>query len=117
MRALQAFQDMGINVQHIESRPSQTGDNQADFMVDIDCDSRKLEQLSRLLKREVLTMVIGSYGDGQLKDNEFPPPTPLSATASFGQFTPYYTHYLQLLNKINKNGNFITKTINSIKII
>lgn len=29
-------------------------------------------------------MVIGSYGNGC--ENEFPPPTPLSATASFGKF-------------------------------
>lgn len=28
VRALQAFQDLGINVQRIESRPSQSGDNQ-----------------------------------------------------------------------------------------
>nr|CAH7745101.1 unnamed protein product [Callosobruchus chinensis] len=80
VRALQAFQDLGINVQHIESRPSQTGDNQADFLVDIECEPRKVEQVSRMLKREVLTMVIGSYGSGE---EEFPPPTPLSATASF----------------------------------
>lgn len=42
VRALQAFQDLGINVQHIESRPSQAGDNQADFLVDIECESRKV---------------------------------------------------------------------------
>ncbi|KAF7276447.1 hypothetical protein GWI33_010315, partial [Rhynchophorus ferrugineus] len=76
----QAFQDLGISVQHIESRPSQTGDNQVDFLVDIETDSKKIEQLGRMLKREVLTMVIGSYGSGV---EEFPPPTPLSATASF----------------------------------
>ncbi|KAJ8924789.1 hypothetical protein NQ315_000942 [Exocentrus adspersus] len=81
VRALQAFQDLGVNVQHIESRPSQTGDNQADFLVDVECEPRKLEQMGRLLKREVLTMVIGSYGNKE--EAEFPPPTPLSATASF----------------------------------
>ncbi|XP_050300568.1 tryptophan 5-hydroxylase 1 isoform X2 [Anthonomus grandis grandis] len=80
VRALQSFQDLGINVQHIESRPSQTGDSQVDFLVDIETDSKKLEQLGRMLKREVLTMVIGTYGTG---DEEFPPPTPLSAATSF----------------------------------
>ncbi|KAL1518104.1 hypothetical protein ABEB36_001777 [Hypothenemus hampei] len=80
VRALQAFQDLGINVQHIESRPSQDGEHQVDFLVDIECDSKKLEQLGRMLKREVLTMVIGSYGNGMEK---FPPPTPLSAATSF----------------------------------
>ncbi|CAH1372901.1 unnamed protein product [Tenebrio molitor] len=81
LRALQAFQDLGINVDHIESRPSQLGDNQVDFLVDIDADQRKLDQLGRLLKREVQTMVIGSYGNSEV--SEFPPPTPLTATASF----------------------------------
>lgn len=33
VRALQAFQDLGINVQHIESRPSQSGDNQVNIVV------------------------------------------------------------------------------------
>ncbi|ERL93388.1 hypothetical protein D910_10680 [Dendroctonus ponderosae] len=50
VRALQAFQDLGINVQHIESRPSQTSDNQADFLVDFETDPKKLEQLGRILK-------------------------------------------------------------------
>jgi tryptophan 5-monooxygenase len=84
LRALQAFQDLGINVDHIESRPSQLGDNQVDFLVDIDADQRKLDQLGRLLKREVQTMVIGSYGNSEV--SEFPPPTPLTATASFGRY-------------------------------
>lgn len=84
VRALQAFQDLGINVNHIESRPSQLGDNQADFLVDIDTDQRKLDQLGRLLKREVQTMVIGTYGNSE--ESEFPPPTPLSATTSFGKW-------------------------------
>ncbi|CAG9863604.1 unnamed protein product [Phyllotreta striolata] len=82
VRALQAFQDLGINVQRIESRPSQTGENQADFLVDVECEPKKLEQLGRLLKREVVTMVIGKYGSED-SENDFPPPTPLSATASF----------------------------------
>lgn len=50
VRALQSFQDLGINVQHIESRPSQTSDNQVDFLVDVETDTKKLEQLGRMLK-------------------------------------------------------------------
>lgn len=45
VRALQAFQDLGINVCHIESRPSQNGDNQIDFLVDIECDPRKVRTI------------------------------------------------------------------------
>lgn len=50
VRALQSFQDLGINVQHIESRPSQTADSQVDFLVDVETDTKKLEQLGRMLK-------------------------------------------------------------------
>lgn len=50
VRALQSFQDLGINVQHIESRPSQIGDNQVDFLVDVETDTKKLEQLGQMLK-------------------------------------------------------------------
>lgn len=42
VRALQSFQDLGINVGRIESRPSQNGDNQADFLVDFECDPHKV---------------------------------------------------------------------------
>lgn len=88
VRALQAFQDLGISVLHIESRPSQQDDDQIDFLVDIEYDPKKMEQLGQLLRREVLTMVIGTYGDIRNQANEFPPPTPLSATASFGKCYP-----------------------------
>lgn len=42
VRALQAFQDLGINVMRIESRPSDKGEHQADFLVDIECEPRKV---------------------------------------------------------------------------
>lgn len=84
MRALQAFQDLGINIQHIESRPSNIETSQIDFLVDIACEPKRVEQLGRLLKREVQTMVIGKYGKENQED--FVPPTPLSATASFGSY-------------------------------
>lgn len=81
VRALQAFQDLGVNVLHIESRPSIDEDNQVDFLVDVECDPKKMDQLGRMLKREVLTMVIGTYAGAE--NSEFPPPTPLSAATSF----------------------------------
>lgn len=95
VRALQAFQDLGINVYRIESRPSQMDDTQMDFLVDIEYEPKKMEQLGRLLRREVLTMVVGTYGDvKEQQGNEFPPPTPLSATASFGK--TYRTEFVNL---------------------
>lgn len=83
VRALQAFQDLGINVLHIESRPSDQSGAQSDILVDVECDPKRMDQLSRLLKREVQSLCIGKYGEIN-RENEGPPPTPLSATASFG---------------------------------
>lgn len=94
VRALQAFQDLGINVYHIESRASQLDDSQMDFLVDIEYEPKKMEQLGRLLRREVLTMVVGTYADVRNQNSEFPPPTPLSATTSFGK--TYHSEFVNL---------------------
>lgn len=86
VRALQAFQDLGVNVLHIESRPTDLAGAQSDILVDVECDPKRMEQLSRLLKREVQSLCIGTYGNISEQENETEPPTPLSATASFGQY-------------------------------
>lgn len=84
---MQAFQDLGINVLHIESRPSEPSNSganaQSDILVDVECDPKRMEQLSRLLKREVQSLCIGKYGEV-----EEVPVTPLSTMGSFGKF--YY---------------------------
>ncbi|XP_045464692.1 tryptophan 5-hydroxylase 1 [Harmonia axyridis] len=93
VRALQAFHDLGINLLHIESRPSNTSENESDFFVDIECDMHQLQQVGVLLRREVQTMVIGSY---QKKENEFSPPIPISATASFDfEDAPWFPKRIQ----------------------
>ncbi|KAF5278129.1 hypothetical protein FQR65_LT03645 [Abscondita terminalis] len=79
VRALQAFQDLGVNLLHIESRLSE-GFNESDILVDVECEPKKLEQIGILLRREVQTMVIVKYKD---QVSEFKPPTPLSTTTSF----------------------------------
>ena len=96
VRALEAFANLGINLLHIESRPSLNNDNQADIFVEIECDSSKLEELGRLLKREVLTMCIGNFGTFE-KDFTL---TPLSTTTSFGNF---YT-MIYSVGQNNKNN-------------
>lgn len=55
---------------------------QSDILVDVECDPHRMEQLKRMLKREVqdFEVVASQTGD------EFPPPTPLSAAASFGKY-------------------------------
>lgn len=101
-RALQVFQELGINVLHVEFH--QTGGKhelvqfineiilhflqkqtlinliQADVLVDIECDAKYLEHVIRLLKREVQSVNYASTIAG----DDIPPATPLSKCGSFG---------------------------------
>ncbi|VVC99804.1 unnamed protein product [Leptidea sinapis] len=79
VRVLSVFQDLGINVLHIESRKSATEISASDILVDVQCDPRRMEQLKRMLKREVQDFELVANTSGE----EFPPSTPLSAAASF----------------------------------
>lgn len=47
--------------------------------MEIECDSKHLDQVIRMLKREVQSVNLASIDDGE----KFPPPTPLSAAQSF----------------------------------
>lgn len=55
-RALQVFQELGINVLHLELSPLQEATNQADVVVDVECDQKRLDQVIRMLQREVATV-------------------------------------------------------------
>lgn len=79
-KALQVFQELGINVLHLELRPSQFHSAQGDVLVDIDCDAKNLDQVLKMLRREVKSV---NYAQMQLNSEEFPPPTPVSG--SFGE--------------------------------
>ena len=76
-----------MNVLHIESRPSNRRESEFEILVDVECDNKRMEQLVRLLRREVSAINLAQYEDGE----ELPPlpPTPLSATTSFGKFYLY----------------------------
>ncbi|KAH8305133.1 hypothetical protein KR059_009393 [Drosophila kikkawai] len=52
-RALQVFQELGINVLHLELSPLEMTTNQADVLVDVECDPRRLDQVVKMLNREV----------------------------------------------------------------
>ncbi|KAK7576073.1 hypothetical protein V9T40_012359 [Parthenolecanium corni] len=80
-RALQVFQDLGVNVLHIESRPSGRRDSEFEIMVDVECDNKRMEQLMSLLRREVAAINLSHYENGEALPP--PTPTPLSASASF----------------------------------
>jgi len=70
-----------VNVLHIESRPSRRRKSEFEILVDVECDNKKMEQLTGMLKREVAAINLATYESGA----EVPPPTPMSATASFGK--------------------------------
>ncbi|XP_058122940.1 tryptophan 5-hydroxylase 1 [Anopheles ziemanni] len=76
--ALRVFQELGINVLHVELNKSGEACDLADVLVDIECDANRLEQVLRLLKREVQSV---NYAAQVNADG--PPPTPLSACGSF----------------------------------
>ncbi|XP_069692663.1 tryptophan 5-hydroxylase 1 [Periplaneta americana] len=80
-RALQVFQDLGVNVLHIESRPSSRRQSEFEILVDVQCDNKRMEQLVGLLRREVAAINLAQFEDGA--DLPPLPPTPLSAAASF----------------------------------
>lgn len=66
---------------HVELNKSGELCEEADVLVDIECDANKLEQVLRMLKREVQSV---SYAAPMESDG--PPQTPLSACGSFGNF-------------------------------
>lgn len=93
------FQELGVNVLHLELQnadPSVTQVNfidkkiaefrlrlmitQADVLVDIECDAKHLDKVIHMLQREVQSV---NYASPQVS-GDYPPPTPLSACSSFG---------------------------------
>nr|XP_034184941.1 tryptophan 5-hydroxylase 1 [Osmia lignaria] len=78
-RALQVFQDLGVNVVHIESRRSMRRGSEFEILVDVECDSKRMEQLTRMLSREVAAINLAQYE----QTGNIPHGPMLSAAASF----------------------------------
>ncbi|KAK0181410.1 hypothetical protein PV327_003699 [Microctonus hyperodae] len=78
-RALQVFQDLGVNVVHIESRKSVRRGSEYEILVDIECEPKRMEQLMRMLSREVAAINLTQYE--QIESVSHAPP--LSAAPSF----------------------------------
>ncbi|XP_011499128.1 PREDICTED: tryptophan 5-hydroxylase 1 [Ceratosolen solmsi marchali] len=77
-RALQVFQDLGVNVVHIESRKSMRRGSEYEILVDVECDTKRMEQLTRMLSREVAAINLDQY-----EESSTAPHPPLSAAPSF----------------------------------
>lgn len=81
-RALQVFQELGINVLHLELSPLESATNQADVLVDVECDPRRLDQVVKMLNREVASVNYTSVNTQGLARAPS-----LSACSSFGEFS------------------------------
>lgn len=93
-------QDLGVNVLHIESRPSRLRESEFEILVDVECDNKRMEQLTGMLKREVAAINLATFESGA----EVPPPTPMSATASFGTS---HNNILLLLRNVHRFKHLI----------
>lgn len=77
------IKDLGVNVVHIESRKSLRRGSEFEILVDVECDSKKMEQLTRLLSREVAAINLAQYE----QMGSIPHAPSLSAAPSFGEFS------------------------------
>lgn len=75
-----SLKSLGVNVVHIESRPSRRRESEYDVLVNVECDNKTMDQLVVLLRQQVQAINLKQYDAGE----ELPPPTP-SSTASFGE--------------------------------
>lgn len=71
-----------MNVVHIESRKSARRSSEYEILVDVECDSKRMEQLMSMLSREVAAINLAQYE----QNGTMPNPPMLSAAQSFGDF-------------------------------
>lgn len=62
------FQELGINVLHVEFHSTVNETEMADVLVDIECDSKHLDHVVRMLKREVQSV---NYATTLCEDGKF----------------------------------------------
>lgn len=69
-----------MNVVHIESRKSVRRGSEYEILVDVECEPKRMEQLMRMLSREVAAINLSQYE----QIGSTPRPPSLSAAPSFG---------------------------------
>lgn len=93
-----------MNVIHIESRKSLRRGSEFEILVDVECDSKRMEQLTRMLSREVAAINLAQYE----QTGNIPHAPSLSAAPSFGKLL---IDFISSLNIILHCLNFVLKLL------
>lgn len=93
-----------MNVIHIESRKSLRRGSEFEILVDVECDSKRMEQLMRMLSREVAAINLAQYE----QTGNIPHAPSLSAAPSFGKSL---IDFISSLNIILHCLNFVLKLL------
>lgn len=99
-----------MNVIHIESRKSMRRGSEFEILVDVECDSKRMEQLTRMLSREVAAINLAQYE----QTGNIPHPPSLSAAPSFGKSS---IDFISSLNIILHCLNFVFKFLTCLLLI